>query len=539
MNDTILGVVSASAVCNPFVPGFPPRGYAADAVAATDLCAGGNNDGRPCTSDADCSAGGGVCRGIVVFARPEAEEGSNGNLCQPPVGLTCAGGPNIGQPCTADVECPASTCSVGCDLNGDGDANDRVLHIYRQSGNTVTNTGQAVEEFVAKDDLVAFRTSEAAQNKGLNGDQDQSDFVMQVYDLAAPTNSALINTSVAARLCHITGCDPNLPYKIKDGTISFLVSETAQNQDLNGHDGIGQEVMMVFDVHSGPNQVFDLPAATMNVPVFPDTFVGGTVLYAQTTEAQLGYDVNGDGDMNDVVVGVSGDADEDGSFDQFDTCVGVSDPEHPDSDLDGLGDACDADPYCGDFTPPAPPTPPDTATNACQNAIGSAARTYLTKRVVASRKCLDRIVTGQLSGDPPSLCRGRVSGGVDVSPTDPDTAAAVAEAAAQLRDTVSAGCSTGDLTQLGSCGQTVDDEVRCLTGAYASAAVAATEMAYGTVGMIADTKTLACQRRVGSAGGKYVAAVVTAQQRCLNKLSAGRISGDPRTLCLGSVSAST
>jgi Tol biopolymer transport system component len=538
MKDTILGVVTAGAVCSPFVPGYTPRGYAADAVATTDLCAGGNNNGRPCTSDAECSAGGGVCSGIVVFARPETEEGSSGNLCGPAI-KTCAGGPLFGQPCTADADCPASTCpATACDLNGDGDGNDRVLHIYRQSTGTVTNTGQAVEEFVVKDNLVAFRTSEAAQKKDLNDDHDQLDFVMQVYDLAAPANSALINTGQAAELCHITGCDPNLPYKIKDDTVSFLVSETAQNQDLNGHDGIGQEVMVVFDVHSGPNQVFDLPPATVSVPVFPDKFVGGSVLYTQTTEAQLGYDVNGDGDMDDVVVGVSGDADNDGAFDQFDTCVGVSDPEHPDSDLDGLGDACDPDPYCGDFTPAAPPTPPDSGANACQNAIGKAARTYLTKRAVASRKCLDKIAAGQLSGDPASLCRGRVSGGVDVPPTDPDAAAAIAAAAAKLRDTVSGDCATGSvLALLASCGQTVDDEVRCLTGAYASAAVASTEMAYGSVATIADHNALACQKKVGNAGAKYVAAIVKAMQKCLGKLDAGHLSGDPRTLCLGSLTA--
>src|SRR5207249_3790736 len=110
------------------VPGYQgpssAHGYAADAVAVTDLCAGGTNDGRSCTSNANCP-GGGVCSGVVVFARPEAEEPTGGTFC-------------------------LLTDATGCDLNGDGDHTDRVLHIYRQSDGSVVNTGQEVEEFVVK-----------------------------------------------------------------------------------------------------------------------------------------------------------------------------------------------------------------------------------------------------------------------------------------------------------------------------------------------------------------------------------------------------
>ena len=77
-------------------------------------------------------------------------------------------------------------------LNGDADQLDRVLQLWDTATGTLVNVGQAAEEFVCTADQIAFRTRESVQcggpscPTGLNGptDTDTLDDVLQVYDLA-------------------------------------------------------------------------------------------------------------------------------------------------------------------------------------------------------------------------------------------------------------------------------------------------------------------------------------------------------------------
>src|SRR5207249_1919964 len=94
-----------------------------------------------------------------------------------------------------------------------------------------------------------------------------------------------------------------------------------------------------------------------------------------------------------------GDADNDGAYDVFDSCPTTSNSEQLDSDLDGLGDDCDPNKYCSDFTPSSPPAAP-AAARTCQSGLGGAARAYLKKRANATRACLNRLAGGSTDGDP-------------------------------------------------------------------------------------------------------------------------------------------
>ncbi|HVM97882.1 MAG TPA: hypothetical protein VMT89_15920, partial [Candidatus Acidoferrales bacterium] len=151
-------------------------------------------------------------------------------------------------------------------LNGDGDATDRVLQIYDAStsllvpcspvlgANCSVGVRQAATDFVFGEptvtacglrQLVAFRTSEAAQGVNLNamangvatGDADLNDDVLQVYDLVTGT---LQNTGEAVTPCRIPECDPHTPYKVEGGRVRFLTTEADQgNRDLTGDGNLG------------------------------------------------------------------------------------------------------------------------------------------------------------------------------------------------------------------------------------------------------------------------------------------------------------
>ena len=83
-----------------------------------------------------------------------------------------------------------SESNEGSDLNGDGDTNDFVPHVYDHTTGMTTNIGLAFSGFAFSLDgnLLAFHVFESAQgNTDLNGDGDTNDLVLHVYDHTAVT----------------------------------------------------------------------------------------------------------------------------------------------------------------------------------------------------------------------------------------------------------------------------------------------------------------------------------------------------------------
>lgn len=131
----------------------------------------------------------------------------------------------------------ASEFYEGGDLNGDGDANDRVLHAHDLSTGVTTNLGLSVlDESIIENDVLAFTVREAEQNDSdLNGDGDATDLVLHVYDAAKGTTT---NLALA---------DSFLP-RLSGSRVAFAVSEANQGgTDLNGDGDADDNVIHLVD----------------------------------------------------------------------------------------------------------------------------------------------------------------------------------------------------------------------------------------------------------------------------------------------------
>jgi hypothetical protein len=154
----------------------------------------------------------------------------------------------------------------GVDLNGDGDREDRVLHILNAATMQLTNVGQAAEDFViGETGVVAFRTREAAQSRdparcSLNGDPDCDDDVLQVY-----ADGMVVNSREAVKPCQLEACDPRVPYRVLKDTVRFLTFECAQGGSLESDrckDG-GTDLNEDGDPDDLVVQVLNVPRACM------------------------------------------------------------------------------------------------------------------------------------------------------------------------------------------------------------------------------------------------------------------------------------
>lgn len=139
--------------------------------------------------------------------------------------------------------------AVEGDLNGDGDADDRVLHLYDPAAPSGRLQSLVpAEEFVVGDEIVAWRTAEAdlaAVDCDRNGDGDCLDDVLMAWDIAEGT---LVNLESAVTPCALAVCDPTRPYKVDGTTVTFLTFEPDQGEDLDGDGSADGLVIQVIDI---------------------------------------------------------------------------------------------------------------------------------------------------------------------------------------------------------------------------------------------------------------------------------------------------
>jgi hypothetical protein len=277
------------------------------------------------------------------------------------------------------LHCKPTTPVGGCDLNGNGNASDRVLHVYRHTPGgvgSVENVGWQVSageetgfgfdndlfperpDTVADGHLVAFFTDEPATlGVDLNNDFDTTDLgIVQFLNLSNP-GSPPINSGLPGLPCNFPSCEPALPFRVDSarGTVSFVAWEALAGVDLDGNGSSLDFVLNVYNLQTGAPQripLFEFNTSN-SVARLPENFLDGQIVYSLVNEVDVGVDLNGDGIISFAyAVALSGDADDDGTFDDFDTCIEEPNPADIDADADDLGDtACDPNPK------PCPPVP--------------------------------------------------------------------------------------------------------------------------------------------------------------------------------------
>lgn len=201
--------------------------------------------------------------------------------------------------------CPRYEAAYATDWNGDGDTTDNVLFLYDDRTGVLTNTGRlamasgsGLESGLladVRDPLVAYPVNEVVLGADLNGDGDQIDFVLEVRDVSTGT---VMNAGRAV------SWNASNTIQISRGQVGFLVSETAQGGiDLDGSGVIGEFVAHVFDTRYPAAPPVNLGVGTTGSEVVSFHFDQGR---AAVLTREISVDLNGDGDVHDLVLVVRG-----------------------------------------------------------------------------------------------------------------------------------------------------------------------------------------------------------------------------------------
>jgi parallel beta-helix repeat protein len=170
---------------------------------------------------------------------------------------------------------------------------------------------------------------------------------------------------------------------------------------------------------------------------------------------------------------------------------------------------------------------PDTV--KCQQGIGRAGGIYAKLKLKAVQRCLNRIQTGELTGDPVTVCRGTPG----VPPTDPDTLNKLASAENRVTNLLAGKCSDPIVLALDLCAATVAGLGTCLIDDSFAKIDAAIAEEYGTVAPSGNAGEQDCQAKIAKEGAKYLNARAKAIARCIdnrNKRTCG--TDDPVPNCL-------
>jgi len=178
------------------------------------------------------------------------------------------------------------------DLNGDGDLTDpEVLFLYDVRTGDLQNTAQAVlgPFVVPAQGFWGMRRLESGQQEDLNGDGDQEDVVLGVFD---PTTGLTQNTRLAGVEFQLAldGFDPR--------RFRVLVDEAGAGADLNDDGDELDSVLHLYDPLIDLLQNTGLATHRSLGSAATDRWVAVSVL----EDAQGGEDLDGNGSSDDIVL---------------------------------------------------------------------------------------------------------------------------------------------------------------------------------------------------------------------------------------------
>ncbi|NQW16669.1 MAG: hypothetical protein HQ478_04205 [Chloroflexi bacterium] len=139
-------------------------------------------------------------------------------------------------------------------------------------------------------DTVAFRVRESAASSDLNGDGDATDFVIHLYKFSNGLGSTT-NTGLAGSVL-----------QLGDHFVWLSVSESQMGTDLNLDGDTTDDVVQAIDRTTGILTSSRLPLTYSDDRYRPSIVFTGDTGYFNVTERGAGVDLNGDGDTLDNVV---------------------------------------------------------------------------------------------------------------------------------------------------------------------------------------------------------------------------------------------
>ena len=172
------------------------------------------------------------------------------------------------------------------DLNGDGDAFDRVAHTVDLDTGLVTNLMIAGDWLASSDFVGVIEEFEGWSGVDLTGDGDLLDYVYRIHDL---------ETGITRLLPWAVGHGFFQSIAVDRRRVSFLVSEMESGATDYNNDGDANDlVAFVHDARSGATANLSLAARA--------TGTSGGLVAIGVDEAGQGQDFDGNGSINGIVL---------------------------------------------------------------------------------------------------------------------------------------------------------------------------------------------------------------------------------------------
>ena len=174
------------------------------------------------------------------------------------------------------------------DLNGDGESEDEILHLYDLNTRKATNLRIEASRPTFWRNKILFTSDEAVEKKDFNGDGDMRDEVLLIYDL---DTRQITNTKIEA----VQG------FRVSGNWAACETSEADQGRtDLNGDGDVFDLVILLYNLETGEivNTKLD---SYLEWAVTP--YMVASVIQ-ERREGLKGKDFNGDGDLNGAFVRV-------------------------------------------------------------------------------------------------------------------------------------------------------------------------------------------------------------------------------------------
>ena len=176
----------------------------------------------------------------------------------------------------------------GADLNGDGDELDQVTFVTDPRTGITTNLGLDALALRGSEFLLLVPRAESLSGKDWNGDGDQADDVVHVWDRRTRRTT---NTGIAA----------SNEFGATEREVLLFVRESLESRDLNSDQDLEDLVFVLFDLPGGKTASLGLAGGAPSYQMFGRLTPSGRMLFLASESSQE-QDLNGDGDQDDMVL---------------------------------------------------------------------------------------------------------------------------------------------------------------------------------------------------------------------------------------------